>query len=229
MRPPILKTEKNSIVAEAYPIGALESNCTLIYSTDTNEAIIVDPGNSYPEIMEIVKEKKLKVVKLIHTHAHFDHIGQTKNIRETTGAKTYLHRNDLSVYEGLNEQSQLFGVEVADPGPVDELLTEDEYFSFDNGPEKLFKVIHTPGHSPGHVCFYSDYFDPPLLIAGDLIFKGSIGRTDLPGGSFEELMDAIKSKIFKLPNETQIITGHGPATILADEKQFNPFLKESFF
>ncbi len=217
--------KKNDLVLESFPVGSFQCNCSLIYSESTKEAIVVDPGNDLEQIMTLIKERDLNVKKLLHTHAHFDHIGQSAEVARKTGATCHLHDGDMFLYESLAQQGMFFNQPVAEPGEIHSKLEDNETFSLESKELKEFlHTVHTPGHTPGSCCFYTDYFDTPVLLAGDTLFKGSIGRTDLPGGDTDQILKSIKNRLIGLPGETEVITGHGPETLIHFEKSNNPFL-----
>lgn len=220
-----MNNNNQNLAIETLPIGAYACNCSILYSKKTREAIIIDPGNDYQTLLAKIFELNIKVKKLIHTHAHFDHIGNSNEVRAKTGATIHLHKDDLFLYEQLPMQGKFFGQNVGVPGPIDHYITDDEEFYFEDDEIKTFlKTIHTPGHTPGSCCFFSNYFSTPLLFAGDTLFQNSIGRTDLPGGDSRKIIKSIKERIFVLPDETTVITGHGPMTQIHHEKRFNPYL-----
>lgn len=206
-------------------MGTYACNCSILYSDKTHEAIIIDPGNDQDLILKKIKELNISVKKLIHTHAHFDHIGRSTEVSNATGATMHLHKADQFLYEMLPQQGLFFGQRVGAPKPIDAYLEEGETFSF-NDPEinTFLTTLHTPGHTPGSCCFYSEYFDTPQLFAGDTLFQQSIGRTDLPGGDSKLIIKSIKERLLTLPEDTKVIAGHGPATVIHQEKKFNPFL-----
>lgn len=217
---------KGDLTLESVAVGSFACNCSLIYSNSTREAIIVDPGNDLDQIMKHINDRKLKVKKLLHTHAHFDHIGQSAEVARQTGATLHLHNEDMFLYEALSDQGKYFNEPVAESGEIHSHLRDDETFSLESIELKEFlHTIHTPGHTPGSCCFYTDHFDTPLLLAGDTLFKGSVGRTDLPGGDGDQIISSIKSRLIGLPGETEVITGHGPETMIHLEKSSNPFLQ----
>lgn len=216
---------KGDIIVDSFPVGGLACNCSMIYSNSTKEAIIVDPGNDSSVILSYIKEKNLKVKKLLHTHAHFDHIGRSSEIKEHTKATLHLHKDDKSLYESLKQQAMFFGDQVGSVSPIDEYLENEQEHTFLSQDLNFFiKTIHTPGHTQGSCCFYSDFFDTPLLLSGDTLFRGSIGRTDFPGGDYGQLIKSIKNNLLHLPDETIVIPGHGPSTQIFQEKKSNPFL-----
>ena len=216
---------KNGLNLISFPIGSYACNCSILFSEKTREAVIIDPGNDEAHILKVIQDLKINVKKLLHTHAHFDHIGRSSEVARATGATLHLHQGDQFLYDHLPMQGQFFGQSVGTPKPIDRHLEEGETFDFiDSEISTFLTTIHTPGHTPGSCCFYSEYFEEPQLFAGDTLFSGSIGRTDLPGGDSQLIIKSIKSRLLTLPNETKVIAGHGPATIIHREKKFNPFL-----
>jgi glyoxylase-like metal-dependent hydrolase (beta-lactamase superfamily II) len=214
-----------NLVIETLPMGSYACNCSILYSKNTKEAIIIDPGNDHVKLLAKISELDIKVKKLIHTHAHFDHIGRSNEIRAVTGATIHLHAEDKFLYDQLQLQGQFFGQTVGAPGPLDAFIQDEEEFHFKDQEVKTFlKTIHTPGHTPGSCCFYSEHFETPMLFAGDTLFQRSIGRTDLPGGDSRKIIQSIKTKLFNLPDETKVVAGHGPMTKILEEKRSNPFL-----
>ena len=176
---------KGDWVVEMFPIGSFACNCSLIYSVVTKQAIIIDPGNDFATLSDIIAERGLQVVKLLHTHAHFDHIGESCRCKADTGADLFLHREDLFLYQSLQQQGLFFGQTVAPPEyPIDQYLEHEMSFDLGTDAREVLKTFHTPGHTPGSCCFYTDYFDTPILFSGDTLFFQSIGRTDLPGGGY---------------------------------------------
>lgn len=206
-------------------MGSYACNCSVLYSETTREAIIIDPGNDEGLILKKIKDLNIKVLKLLHTHAHFDHIGRSSEISEATKATIHLHKDDQFLYDMLPQQGRFFGQNVGTPKPLDAFLEEGETFSFSDPEIKIFlTTLHTPGHTPGSCCFYSDYFETPQLFAGDTLFQQSIGRTDLPGGDSDKILKSIKERLLTLPDETKVIAGHGPSSVIHYEKKYNPFL-----
>jgi glyoxylase-like metal-dependent hydrolase (beta-lactamase superfamily II) len=181
----------------------------------------VDPGGDVDKILERVRRHGFTVKYLLHTHAHFDHILGTRQMHEKTGASICLHKKDLVLYENLGMQCQQFGFDYDEPLPVGKFLEDEEAINFGT---LSTKILHTPGHTPGSVCFNFDTSEKKLLLSGDTLFQRSIGRTDLWGGSFEEIIASIKNRLFTLDEETQVIPGHGPATDIWSEKRKNPFV-----
>jgi hydroxyacylglutathione hydrolase len=218
--------EYNGIKIETFSMGSFGCNCSLIYSLKTKEALVIDPGNDYDAFMKVIKDRDLILKKILHTHAHFDHIGQSGSISLATQAPLYLHKGDMFLYQALKEQGMFFGHEVGEIIPLDNFLEDEQTFGLeDPGLKDFLKTLHTPGHTPGSCCFYTEYFSEPVLFSGDTLFNQSIGRTDLPGGNTEEILKSIKERLLTLPLETQIVTGHGFSTVLHQEKSSNPFIQ----
>lgn len=207
-------------IVETVPIGALQCNTTIIYDPVSKEAIIVDPGHDNPTLLKIIISKELVVKKLLHSHAHFDHIGGSWDLKQILGTKNYLHKADLFLYEALAMQGKMFGVNCETPGPIDEYLVDEQEFFLQ---DLKLQVKHTPGHTPGSVCYYLSGLDQPILLSGDTLFARSIGRTDLPGGDGELILKSIKKRLFTLEESAIVVPGHGALTTIFDEKKKNPF------
>ena len=210
------------IKIEKFVVNPLGEN-SFIISDETGECIFVDPGFFYDEehdeVRDYIKTNNLKPVKITNTHCHFDHIMGVEFVRNEFKIPFLAHVNDAFWVEKAIDQSNMFGFEMNPVLPADALLIENDFVEFGN--TKL-KIIHVPGHSPGHVVFYCE--SDHKLIAGDVLFYGSIGRTDLPGGDYETLISNIKNKLFHLPDDTAVYCGHGPETTIGFEKRTNPFL-----
>ncbi len=199
-------------------VGPLEVNCYIIGCEDTKEAAIIDPGDNADEIISIIEKEGLKPKFIINTHAHFDHIGGVKTIQDHFDIDFFLHEDDLFLVDNANEQATAFGLKPISKPEVNKYVNNGEKISLGN---KSVTVIHTPGHSPGCVCYYLDN----KVFVGDTLFANSIGRTDLPGGSYETLINSIKEKLYPLGDNTIVYPGHGPSTTIGNEKKHNPFLK----
>jgi glyoxylase-like metal-dependent hydrolase (beta-lactamase superfamily II) len=203
-------------------VNPLQENSYVI-SDETDECIMIDPGFYYPEeenkVKEYIRTNGLKPVMVVNTHCHFDHIMGVEFLREEYNIPFIAHADESFWVENAVEQAEMFGFEMEPVNAPDDFIDV-------NGPIKFgtteLKVIHLPGHSPGHVVFYSE--DDLILIAGDVLFYGSIGRTDLPGGNYRILISGIKEKLFTLPGRVKVYCGHGPETKLDFEKSSNPFL-----
>jgi len=199
-------------------VGALETNCYLIHCPETLQCAVVDPGAEAKKIFRMIAEKGLTPVMLLNTHGHIDHIGANKDVKERFNIPLYLHASDESMLENVQQSELSFFLDAKDSPSPDKYLEEGDTVKI--GKSSL-KVIHTPGHSPGSVSFLGDGF----LLSGDTLFYGGVGRTDLPGGSWKELVKSIKTKILILPDETTVLPGHGPFTTVGQEKSFNPFIQ----
>lgn len=210
------------IKIEKFVVNPLGEN-TLVISDETGECIFIDPGFFYneehEEIKKYISENKLNPVKITNTHCHFDHIMGVEFIREQYNIPLHAHTDDAFWIDRAVDQGKRFGFEIKPVQPIDAFLTESETIKFGNSE---LEVIHVPGHTPGHVVFYNK--EAEVLIAGDVLFYGSIGRTDLPGGNHDDLISNIKNKLFVLPDNTKVYCGHGPETTLGFEKSSNPFL-----
>jgi len=194
------------------------ANCFILGCEKTKEAAVIDPGDDADKILMALAKAELKVKYLINTHGHFDHVGANKRMKEATGADIACHPEDEPMLVELSKSAAMFGLSAENSPPADILLKDGDQIFFG---EITLKVIHTPGHSPGGICLYT----PGHLFAGDTLFMGSIGRTDLPGGDYDTLISSIKTKLLDLPEDTMVYTGHGPETGIGNEKRMNPFLR----
>ncbi|RMG43545.1 MAG: MBL fold metallo-hydrolase [Candidatus Dadabacteria bacterium] len=197
-------------------------NTRIISAANGHEAVVIDPGGETDRILQALAKEKLKCTEIWLTHSHLDHCGGVRRLKEVTGAVLYAHPAEAAMRAMVEELAAMYGLP---PGVMencpepDKPLTGGEVLEFAG---EQFSVLFTPGHSPGHVCFYHQGSD--TLIAGDTLFAGSIGRTDLPGGSHQQLLASIKEKILSLPGQTRVLSGHGPDTTVEREKTTNPFL-----
>lgn len=199
-------------------VGPLETNCYLVCCPESLECAVVDPGAEAPKIFQLIATKGLTPVLLLNTHGHIDHIGANKDIKERFNIPLCIHPYDKSMLENAQKSELSFFLDAKDSPPPDKFLEDEEIIKI--GKSSL-RVIHTPGHSPGSVSFLGDGF----ILSGDTLFYGGVGRTDLPGGSWPELVKSIKNKILTLPDETAVLPGHGPMTTVAQEKSLNPFIR----
>jgi|Deesub1362A_J573_1020465.scaffolds.fasta_scaffold03044_6 glyoxylase-like metal-dependent hydrolase (beta-lactamase superfamily II) len=199
-------------------VGPLETNAYIIGDDNHRMAMVIDPGDEPERIMDEVENLRLKVEKIILTHAHFDHIGAAGDIKTRTGAEILLHRDDLETYKYAKDQAVMFGFDIDDLPSPDRFLQEGDEIKIG---KLIFKVLHTPGHSKGGICLYGE----GILISGDTIFQGSVGRTDFPGGSTQELASSFR-RLLSLPKDTRILPGHGPETTVGIERETNYFVKE---
>lgn len=205
------------LVIEHLLVGPLQSNCFILGDEESGEAVIIDPGGDGDMILNAVLEKPWKVTAILNTHAHFDHIAANAAVKRGTGAPLMAPRPDAPFMAQAHISARIYGLEVDSSPEPDKLLDDGD--EIDLGDEKI-KVISTPGHTPGGATFVTSIG----IFPGDSIFAGSIGRTDLPGGDYDTLIDSIKTRIMSLDDETLIYPGHGPATTVGREREYNPFL-----
>jgi hydroxyacylglutathione hydrolase len=201
------------------PVGVLSCNCSIFGDEESREAIVVDPGDNIPEIEAVLEQHQLKVKAIVITHAHIDHIGGAHTLKQKTGAPVYMNAADQELYDNLEMQANWLGIETPQQTAVDSTLRDGDTLAL--GAE-AFHVLHTPGHTQGSSCLWIP--SQQKLVAGDTLFRESIGRTDLPGGDGRQILRSIAGKLLVLPEETTVIPGHGPVTTVAHEKEFNPFL-----
>ncbi|MBE0460471.1 MAG: MBL fold metallo-hydrolase [Candidatus Aminicenantes bacterium] len=199
-------------------VGALETNCYIVYCQKTHACAVVDPGAEPEKIIQIITKNNLNPVALINTHGHVDHIGSNKDIKEKYNVPLYIHQLDSPMLESVHLFELSFILGAKDSPPADKFLQEGDEISIGEG---ALKVIHTPGHSRGSVSLLGDGF----ILSGDTLFFGGVGRTDLPGGNWEELEDSIINKILTLPEDIIVLPGHGPSTTVGKEKSGNSFIK----
>ena len=208
------------MIHEILPVGALQCNCSIIGDESTREAMVIDPGDEIQSILALVRKHNLQVKQIVITHAHIDHVGGAMKLRAATGAPILLNQNDYALLKMLDVQATWIGV--PPPGKVDIDRNIGQADTVKAG-SLTANVLFTPGHTEGSVCLY--FPAENKLIAGDTLFAGSIGRTDLPGGSFEKIIDSLHDKLLALPDDTVVIPGHGPLTTIGEERENNPFLK----
>jgi hydroxyacylglutathione hydrolase len=208
------------LIRRTFPVPPLNCNCSIIGDPLTRQAIVVDPGGDPERILQIVKDLGLNVVSIVHTHAHFDHFLASGEMKIATGATLCLHQNDAQLWNWLETQCRLFGVPYrAVPAP-DHLLRDDETMAV-GGIEG--RVFHTPGHTPGSICLH--FGTDKLLLSGDTLFRGGIGRTDLWGGDSDAIEGSIRERLYTLDESTIVVTGHGPETQIGLEREYNPFVR----
>lgn len=201
-------------------VGPLQCNCYIVGDEATKQVIVIDPGGDADDLLGTLVQEELTVVAIIATHAHFDHIVAAEQLRQTTGAPFYMHEADKPVLDWFGASGQMFlGIDLGAPPEVDRDAPEGQLLVA--GEAKL-EVLHTPGHSPGSISLVGD----GVVFAGDTLFAGSIGRTDLPGGDTRTLVDAVQQKLFPLGDDVVVLPGHGPATTLGEERVSNPFVGE---
>lgn len=208
------------MIRETFPVGLLQCNCSILGDEITHEAVVIDPGDNIPEILTRLAKHQLVLKQIFVTHGHIDHIGGAAQLKSFTGAPIFLNQNDLQLLAMMGAQATWLGV------PKPEVRSPDG--SIDDGlrvglPDMLAEVLHTPGHTPGSICLY--FAGQSLLLAGDTLFAGSIGRTDLPGGDGRQILRSLHNRLLVLPDLTKVVPGHGPETTIGEERQSNPFLQ----
>lgn len=208
------------MILETFPVGPLQCNCTLLGDEATKEAIVIDPGDEVSRIYDRLTSLGLRLKQILITHAHIDHVGGALRLKQLTGAPILLNENDLPLLKMMAMQAAWLGVHPPETAPPDEGLVEGQRVGLENYPAH---VIHTPGHTQGSVCLH--FVPLKMVIAGDTLFAGSIGRTDLPGGNYDQIIESIRTRLLKLPAETRVIPGHGPVTTIGSEIRTNPFLQ----
>ena len=207
----------DDLLVHQLSVGPLQVNCFVVACQKTREAMVIDPGEDGPRILQLAESNGYQVKKIVNTHGHFDHIGANQPVKEATGAVLMMHEADLPLLQNARSHAQAYGLTVSPSPDPDKFLDEGDVFSVG---EQSFSVFHVPGHSPGSICLLSDGH----LFVGDVLFAGSIGRTDLPGGDFDALVEGVREKLFRLPADTIVHPGHGPDTTIGREKQMNPFV-----
>jgi len=204
------------MIIKMLTVGEIASNNYLVICKKTKQAVLIDAGGDFEATMKALKEEQAKLKSIFYTHAHFDHISGDYELKKGTGARTYLHENDKFLVQKFKEQLMMFGMKAVNSPVIDEYIEDGQVLTVG---DLEFRVIHTPGHSPGSVCFLIG----KTLFAGDTLFANSVGRTDLPGGSFEQLRESVVNKLFVLDEEVKVYPGHGYETTIGHEKENNPF------
>ena len=211
-----------ALIRESFPVGVLGCNCSLIACPDTHEALVIDPGDEAPRILAALARLGIRAVKIVHTHAHLDHVLGTAEVARATGAETLVHKDDRWLWDNVPMLARMFGFQAEAPPPPTTELAGEERLAFGR---REARALHTPGHTPGSLCFFLEHpGETPILFAGDTLFAGSVGRTDLWGGSFPDLARSIRERLFELPDETVVVPGHGPETTVQAEREDNPFV-----
>lgn len=206
------------MIIKKFVVGPLENNCFVIVDENSKECFVVDPGDEPDRILDFIHESNLRVKYIICTHAHFDHVGAVSEIKNGTKAKIVIHKDDLAIYRSSKDHAALWGFDI-DPLPDPDLfVSEGDVLKIG---DLEFQIIHTPGHSPGGICIYGQ----GILLTGDTLFAGSVGRTDLPGGDVRELKGSFK-RLLSFSNEIRVFPGHGPETTVEREKTGNFFAQE---
>lgn len=207
------------MIHEILPVGPLRCNCSIIGDENTREAMVIDPGDDIEDVLTVLQKHGLTVKQIIITHAHIDHVGGAMKLRATTGAPILLNENDYALLQMLDEQAAWIGMAAPEKVEIDQNARPADTVK---AGSLAAQIIHTPGHTEGSICLY--FATEKRLIAGDTLFAGSVGRTDLPGGSFDKLIRSLHEKVLTLPDETVVVPGHGSLTSIGEERESNPFL-----
>ncbi|VEN73313.1 Hydroxyacylglutathione hydrolase GloC [Candidatus Desulfarcum epimagneticum] len=204
------------MIIKSMALGPIMANCFILGCEQTKESVVIDPGDEADRILLALAGDNLKVVHIINTHGHFDHVSANRPLKDATGADLIIHRLDAPMLDSLSDAAAGFGLSAENSPPPDRHVEDGDIISFGN---MELKVIHTPGHTPGGISLYTDGY----LFAGDTLFQGSIGRTDFPGGDYQTLISSIRDKLFSLGDEVRVLSGHGPETLIGTERRHNPF------
>ncbi len=207
-------------LVDVFPVGPLACNCAIVADRKSREAIVIDPGDEPERVLRALQDAGLRAVALVHTHAHIDHVGTSALVSRLSGAPLLMHEGDANLYAMLPQQAALFGLDIEAPAPLSDFLSEGTFVKCgDSG----LAVLHTPGHTPGSICFRMEG-ERPLLFSGDTLFRRSIGRTDLWGGSTPQILESIRKRLLTLPGDLRVLPGHGEETTIAEEARLNPFV-----
>ena len=209
------------MIHEILPVGPLQCNCSIVGDETSREAIVIDPGDDIDDILALIAKHNLQVKQIVITHAHIDHVGGAMKLRAATGAPILLNQNDYALLKMLDMQAAWIGMRSPGKVEIDHSLAHADTLKTGS---LTAQVLHTPGHTEGSICLYFPAVNK--LIAGDTLFAGSIGRTDLPGGSYEKILHSLHDRVLALPDETIVIPGHGPLTTIGEERESNPFLQK---
>jgi len=209
------------MIHKILPVGPLQCNCSIIGDEQSREAMVIDPGDQIDDILDILRQENLTLKQIVITHAHIDHVGGAMKLKAATGAPILMNQNDEALLKMLDMQAAWVGMRPPGPVQVDDALNEGRILKIG---EIQTSVLHTPGHTEGSICLY--FPQQERLIAGDTLFAGSIGRTDLPGGSMDNILRSLHTKLLVLPDGTEVIPGHGSPTTIGEERETNPFLQK---
>jgi hydroxyacylglutathione hydrolase len=207
------------MIHEILRVGPLQCNCSVIGDETSHEAMVIDPGDDVQEVLDLIRKHNLQVKQIVITHAHIDHVGGAMKLRTATGAPILLNQNDYALLKMLDAQAAWIGMPSPGKVDIDRSVTTGESVS---AGSLTADILHTPGHTEGSICLY--FAADKKLIAGDTLFAGSIGRTDLPGGSMQKILHSLHDTVLALPDETLVVPGHGPLTTIGEERETNPFL-----
>jgi hydroxyacylglutathione hydrolase len=210
------------VILRTFPVGLLQCNCVVLGDPETREAIVVDPGGDVDLVLRVLAQESLSCRTIVNTHTHLDHVAGNFALKEATGARLMLHGADVPLYDHLREQAEWLGGLFPAPerAPIDDTLAHGDRVAAGGISAE---VLHTPGHTPGSLCLHLG--EQAILLCGDTLFAGSIGRTDLWGGDLEQEMASIRHRILRLEDHTRVLPGHGPETTVGEERRFNPFLQ----
>ncbi|MBI4906110.1 MAG: MBL fold metallo-hydrolase [Acidobacteria bacterium] len=206
------------MIHEILPVGMLQCNCSIFGDEGTREAIVVDPGDEIEQIQAVLERHQLNVKAIVITHAHIDHIGGAHKLKAATGAPVWMNANDQDLYDRIEVQAGWLRMETPERTEIDHAAKDGDTLLLAATP---MHVLHTPGHTQGSLCLWMPAEN--LLVAGDTLFRESIGRTDLPGGNHRQILASIETQLMKLPEDAVVVPGHGPNTTIGYEKEFNPF------
>jgi glyoxylase-like metal-dependent hydrolase (beta-lactamase superfamily II) len=207
------------MILESFAVGPLGCNCTILGDEVSLEAIVIDPGDELKRIQSRLEALGVSLKQILITHAHLDHIGAAFKLKQLTGAPIYMNENDLQLLHEIDKQAAWMGLKTPEISLPDYGLADGQIVGLPNFPAT---VLHTPGHTQGSICLHFAPID--LLIAGDTLFAGSIGRTDLPGGNYSQIIESIQKCLLPLPDNTRVLPGHGPVTTIGAERRSNPYL-----
>jgi hydroxyacylglutathione hydrolase len=207
------------MIHEIFPVGPLQCNCSIIGDETTREAMVIDPGDQIEDVLSLIRKHNLRVQQIVITHAHIDHVGGAMKLRAATGAPILLNQNDYALLKIIDEQAAWVGMAAPGAVEIDQSVSTGDTIK---AGSHTATVLHTPGHTEGSICLY--FPDEKIVIAGDTLFAGSIGRTDLPGGSMQKIMQSLHNTVLALPNDTTVVPGHGELTTIGEERKTNPFL-----
>ena len=206
------------MIIKSLAVGPIMANCFIVGCETTKEAAVIDPGDEVDRILHALAKDSLTVKAILNTHGHFDHVAGNRRLKSVTGSPLMIHRLDAPMLKSLSQSAAAWGLQAEDSPAPDRLLEDGDTVAFG---EITFSVLHTPGHTPGGVSFHSD----GAVFVGDTLFSGSIGRTDFPGGNYDQILESIRRKLFVLGDDVVAYTGHGPETTIGREKRSNPFAR----
>jgi glyoxylase-like metal-dependent hydrolase (beta-lactamase superfamily II) len=209
------------MIHETLPVGILQCNCSVVGDEVSREALVIDPGDDIEQVQEILAKHNLKTAYIVATHAHIDHVGGIQKLQQATGAAVLMHEADLPLYRNLAMQAAWVGIAAPSVVEVDQFLKEGDVLRWGS---LALEVLHTPGHSPGSLCLHLPG-DQCRIFSGDTLFQGSIGRTDLWGGNYRQILNSIKNTLLSFPDQTPVFPGHGAETTIGHEREHNPFVR----